>query len=36
MQWRAEGRSVTETRSLVDAKYQGYGPSTDTPQVIDG
>jgi len=36
VQWRAEGKSVTETRSLVDAKYQGYGPSTDTPQVIDG
>jgi hypothetical protein len=27
-QWQAEGRSPSEIHSLVDAKYQGYGPST--------
>ena len=28
VQWRAEGKSLAETLSLVDEKYQGYGPST--------
>jgi hypothetical protein len=34
VQWRAEGKSVAETRSLVDAKYQDYGPSTNTGPVV--
>jgi hypothetical protein len=34
-QWRAEGKSVAETRSLVDTKYQGYGPSTSTGPVVE-
>ena len=28
VQWQAQGKSLAEVRSLVDAKYQGYGPST--------
>jgi hypothetical protein len=27
-QWQAQGKSPSEIHSLVDAKYQGYGPST--------
>jgi hypothetical protein len=27
-QWRDEGKSAAEIRGLVDAKYEGYGPST--------
>ena len=27
-QWRDAGKSVAEIRSLIDAKYQSYGPST--------
>ncbi len=26
--WQAEGKATTEIRSLVDAKYQSFGPST--------
>jgi len=26
--WQGEGKSIPETRSLVDAKYQSFGPST--------
>ena len=29
-QWQAQGKSTAEIRSLVDAKYQGYGPSTSS------
>ena len=29
-QWQAEGKSPAEVRSLVDAKYQGFGPSTSS------
>lgn len=36
VQWRAEGKSLTEVRTLVDAKYQGYGPSTSTRRQPDG
>jgi hypothetical protein len=35
VQWRAEGKSFAEVRSLVDAKYRGYGPSTSAGPVID-
>ena len=35
VQWRAEGKGIAETRSLVDAKYQGYGPSTGTSPAVD-
>jgi hypothetical protein len=29
-QWRTEGKAPSEIHSLVDAKYQSYGPSTDS------
>jgi hypothetical protein len=35
VQWRAQGKNAAETRSLVDAKYQGYGPSTSTGPVVE-
>ncbi len=32
-QWQQQGKSLAETRSLIDAKYQDYGQPTDTPPV---